>query len=351
MKRIPVAVLGATGAVGQRLVQRLESHPWFRIAALAASERHIGVRYAEACRWRLPTPMPPTIGRLLLQSPSQIERVGVGLVFSALPADVARGVEPILAEMGFAVSSNASAFRLEADVPLVVPEINPDHTSLIDLQRDGRKWDGFIVTNPNCTTTGIALVLKPLDDAFGLRTVVATSMQAVSGAGYPGVPSLDAIDNVIPFIGEEEAKIEREPRILLGTVDEGRKADASFVISAHANRVPVIDGHTVCLSLGFSEHPTPERAGEVLTRFKGACSRLGLPSAPAAPVVVRDEEDRPQPRLDREAGRGMSVSVGRIRPCPLFDLRLVLTVHNTVRGAAGGAILNGELLAAQGFVR
>ncbi len=351
MKKIPVGVLGATGAVGQRFVQRLESHPWFEVAALAASERHVGVRYAEACRWRLPTPMPPPIGRLLLQSPSQIERSDVELLFSALPTDVARGVEPILAEMGFAVSSNASAFRLEADVPLVVPEINPDHTSLIGWQRDGRKWDGFIVTNPNCTTAGIALVLKPLDDAFGLRTVVATSMQAVSGAGYPGVPSLDAIDNVIPFIAEEEAKIEREPRILLGAVDEGRKADASFVISAHANRVPVIDGHTVCLSLGFSERPTPERAREVLTRFKGACSGLGLPSAPSAPVVVRDEEDRPQPRLDRETGHGMSVSVGRIRPCLLFDLRLVLTVHNTVRGAAGGAILNGELLAAQGLVR
>jgi aspartate-semialdehyde dehydrogenase len=350
MKRIPVAVLGATGAVGQRFVQRLENHPWFEIAALAASERNVGVRYGRACRWHLPTPVPPRVAELPIRSLDRIERAGVGLVFSALPSDVAREAEPILAEMGLAVSSNASAFRREPDVPLVVPEVNPDHTSLIPSQRERRGWSGFVVTNPNCTTTGIALVLKPLDDAFGLRTVLATTMQAVSGAGYPGVPSFDAIDNVIPYIVGEEEKIEREPRILLGRIDQGRKQEATFDVSAHANRVSVIDGHTVCLSLGFEKDVTPERAREALASFRPACADLALPSAPAAPVVVRDEVDRPQPRFDREADGGMSVSVGRIRSCSVLDVRLVLVVHNTVRGAAGGSILNGELLAAQGFV-
>jgi aspartate-semialdehyde dehydrogenase len=351
MKRVPVAVLGATGVVGQRFVQLLENHPWFEIVALSASERNVGVRYGRACPWRLSTPIPRGVAELPIQSPARIGQVGVGLVFSALPSDVARDVEPILAEAGLAVSSNASAFRHDPDVPLVVPEINPQHTSLIASQRERRGWGGFVVTNPNCTTTGIALVLKPLDDAFGLRTVVATTMQAVSGAGYPGVPSLDAIDNVVPFIEGEEEKIEREPRILLGTVEAGRKEEAPFRVSAHANRVPVVDGHTVCLSLGFEQPVSPQRVTDALASFEPACAGLALPSAPAAPIVVREEAARPQPRFDREAGGGMSVSVGRVRPCSVHDVRLLLVVHNTVRGAAGGSILNGELLVAQGFVR
>jgi aspartate-semialdehyde dehydrogenase len=350
MKRIPAAVLGATGAVGQRFVQRLENHPWFDVVALIASERSVGTAYGRAVRWHLPTPIPAGMAKQTVLPIDRIERTGARLVFSALPADPAREVEPVLAEMGLAISSNASALRREPDIPLVVPEVNPDHMVLLPIQRASRGWRGFVVTNPNCTTTGIALVLKPLDDAFGLRSVLATTMQAVSGAGYPGVPSLDAIDNVLPHIGGEEEKIEHEPRLLLGSAGPQGKQEAAFSVSAQANRVPVVDGHTVCLSLGFEKRATAVDVRGVLSAFRGACADLDLPSSPATPVVVREEIDRPQPRLDRDACDGMAVSVGRIRPCPVLDVRLVLVVHNTIRGAAGGSILNGELLAAQGLL-
>ena len=351
MKRIPVAVLGATGTVGQRFVQLLEDHPWLEIAALAASERSVGRSYADACSWRLPTALPEKAGRLTVQPLDPGGLRGIGLVFSALPADAAREVEPAFAEAGMAVSSNASAYRFEDDVPLLVPEINAEHAALIDAQRRNRGWGGLLVTNPNCTTTGIALVLKPLADAFGLRAVIATSMQAVSGAGYPGVPSLDAFDNVLSLIPGEEEKMEREARILLGSVEGDRQVEAAFTLSAHANRVPVLEGHTVCLSLGFEQPVTPEAARSALACFRGAGVTRDLPSAPEFPILVRPEIDRPQPRLDRDAGGGMQVVVGRIRECPVLDLRLVLVVHNTVRGAAGGSILNGELLIREGYVR
>ncbi len=347
--RIPVAVLGATGAVGQRFVQLLAEHPLFEITALAASERSAGKSYADACRWVIPGDPPESLKGMIA---SELEpNLPARLVFSALPADVARDVEPRFARAGYAVCSNASAYRYEPDVPLIIPEVNPEHLSLIPAQRAARGWPGFIVTNPNCSTTGIVMALKPLHDAFGLNKVFAFTMQGASGAGYPGVPSLDILDNVIPYIGGEEEKIARETRLLLGEVKEGQQCEAKIDVSAHANRVPVIDGHTIALSLGFEKAPTPEEALEVLRAFHGPADVQSLPSAPKRPIVVRDEDDRPQPRRDRDAQSGMTVSVGRVRECPILDLRLVIVVHNTVRGAAGGSLLNGEMLVKRGLIK
>jgi aspartate-semialdehyde dehydrogenase len=348
---IPVAVLGATGAVGQRFVQLLASHPWFRLAAVAASERSAGRPYGEVCNWVIPGDPPPA-ARAMTVAPLE-PTLPARIIFSALPADVAREVEPRFAAAGYLVCSNASAWRTEPDVPLLIPEVNADHLVLVDRQRAERGWPGLIVTSPNCTTTGLVLPLKPLDQAFGLRSAVAVSLQAISGAGYPGIASLDILDNVVPHIGGEEAKIERETLILLGTITTaGRlpeRVDAAVTISAHANRVPVVDGHTVCLSLGFEQPPTVPQAIEALSEFSGPPAVRDLPSAPARPIVVRPEPDRPQPRRDRDAGHGMVVSVGRVRRCPLLDLRLVSVSHNTLRGAAGGSILNAELLVAAGY--
>jgi len=346
--RIPVVILGATGAVGQRFVQLLAGHRWFEIVALAASERSAGRRYADVCRWVIPGDPSPAIGEMIVSplEPTLPARV----VFSALPADVAREVEPRFAQAGYVVCSNASAFRYESDVPLVIPEVNADHTALIERQRAERGWPGLVVTSPNCTTTGIVMPLKPLDDGFGLQKVFAATMQAVSGAGHPGVASLDILGNVVPYIGGEEEKIEREARLLLGRVVDGRRVEASVVVSAQANRVPVLDGHTVCLSLGFERQPTVEEAGAVLADFRGPDVVRELPSAPEHPILVRREPDRPQPRRDRDAEEGMAVTVGRVRECPLLHLRMVSVVHNTLRGAASGSILNAELLVASGYV-
>ena len=350
--RRPVIVLGATGAVGQRFVHRLADHPWFRIAALAASSRSAGRTYAEACRWVLAEEMPESV-RQMPVLPLDPAVTGLGddsmpIVFSALPSGVAHDVEPDFARKGCGVFSNASAFRYEDDVPLLIPEVNLNHAGLLQQQRARREWPGFIVTNPNCTTSGIAMILKPLQEAFGLHTVMATTMQAVSGAGYPGVPTLDSLDNVLPLIPTEEEKIERETRLLLGSLAEGHIQEAGIEVSAHANRVPVLDGHTVCLSLGFEDRPTPEAAIGALKAFQGAEASQGLPSSPSHPIHVLEQSDRPQPRLDRDRDLGMAVSVGRIRRCPVLALRMVLVVHNTIRGAAGGSILNAEALLAQG---
>jgi aspartate-semialdehyde dehydrogenase len=348
-KRIPVAVLGATGAVGQRFVQLLVDHPWFELVALAGSERSAGQRYADACRWVIPGDPPRDLGAMQVLSPEPT--LPGRIVFSALPASVALEVEPAFAAAGYAVCSNASAFRQEPDVPLLIPEVNPDHLSLIETQRANRGWPGFIVTSPNCTTTGIVMPLKPLDAAFGLRQVFAVSMQAISGAGYPGVASLDILGNVIPYIGGEEEKIEQETRLLLGSVSQGQRLAAEIAVSAQANRVPVLDGHTVCLSLGFACPPSVEDARAALALFRAPEPVAGLPSAPAVPIIVRTESDRPQPRRDIAAGEGMAITVGRIRPCPLLDLRMVTVSHNTLRGAASGSILNAELLVAAGYVQ
>lgn len=348
MARIPVAILGATGAVGQRFIQLLADHPWFEIAALAASERSTGQRYADAVRWVIPGDPPPAVAEMTVRPlepdlPAQI-------VFSALPSEVARQVEPAFARAGYAVCSNASAYRQEPYVPLLIPEVNADHVDMIPRQRAEHTWPGLIVTSPNCTTTGIVLPLKPLDDAFGLRRVFAVSMQAISGAGYPGVASLDILGNVVPYIGGEEEKIESETRLLLGRMENGRRIAADIAISAQANRVPVLDGHTVCLSVGFEKTPRVEEAVAALSNFRGPEVVRQLPSAPEHPILVRPEPDRPQPRRDRDAMGGMAVTVGRVRPCPLLDLRLVTVSHNTLRGAASGAIMNAELLVAAGYV-
>jgi len=323
MAKIPVAILGATGAVGQRFVQLLADHPWFEIAALAASERSAGRPYADACNWVIPGDPSPSISEVIV-SPLE-PNIPARIAFSALPSDVAREIEPLFAQAGYAVCSNASAFRQEPGVPLLIPEVNAGHLALIERQRAERGWSGFIVTSPNCTTTGIVMPLKPLNDAFGLRQVFAVSMQAISGAGYPGVASLDILGNVVPYIGGEEGKIEAETRLLLGRVVDGQRLEADIVVSAQANRVPVLDGHTVCLSLGFDKAPTVEEAVAVLAGFRGPDVVRELPSAPEHPILVRSEPNRPQPRRDRDAEGGMAITVGRVRECPLLDLRLPST--------------------------
>jgi aspartate-semialdehyde dehydrogenase len=272
------------------------------------------------------------------------------IAFSALPPSAARDVEPDFADAGFAVCSNASAFRNAPDVPLVVPEVNAEHLVLLRRQRMTRGWDGVIVTNPNCTTTGVVLAVKALDRAFGLRRLSVTTLQAVSGAGYPGIPSLDILGNAVPWIPGEEEKIERETQTILGVIEDEERVPADIAISVQANRVPVIEGHVICLSLGFDSRPTPGEASAVLCEFRGGETIRALPSAPDRPVRVVAAIDRPQPRLDVSEDDGMTVVVGRIRPCPVLDLRLVALVHNTLRGAAGGAVLNAELLAAEGWL-
>ena len=348
-ERIPVAVLGATGSVGQRFVQLLEGHPWFEVVAVTGSERTVGGLYGEACRWVLTEPMPERVRSLpVLASDPQLAQVP--LVFSALPAELARELEPRFAAAGTVVCSNASAFRTEADVPLLLPEVNPEHIALVHIQRARRGWAGAIVTNPNCTSTGLTVALKALQQAFGVRRVFAVSLQALSGAGYPGVASLDIMDNVIPYIGGEEAKVEWEPRKILGRLEDGQVVLADLAISAHTNRVAVHDGHTVCASLEL-EHPAPlEDVQQALETYQAPPQARCLPSAPQPPIVVRREPDRPQPRLDRWTGKGMSTVVGRLRPDPLFHVKLVVLSHNTVRGAAGGSIYNAELLLSQGMI-
>ncbi len=348
MAKIPVAVLAATGAVGQRFVQLLVDHPWFEITALSASERNVGKKYVDACQWVIPGD-PPTSLMDMVISPLETS-LPAQIVFSALPSSVAREVEPRFAQAGYVVCSNASAFRIEPDVPLLIPEINADHLGLIEKQREERGWSGLIVTSPNCTTTAAVMPLKPLDDAFGLQKVFVATLQAASGAGYPGVASLDILDNIIPYIPGEEEKVENETRLLLGRMEGDQRLDANIAISAHANRVPVVDGHTVCMSMGFQEKPTVEAATAALSEYRGLRPDHGLPSAPGFPILVTTKPDRPQPRRDRDTLGGMVATVGRVRPCQLLDLRLVSTIHNTLRGAASGSILNAELLVAEGYV-
>ena len=347
MDKIPVAVLGATGMVGQRFVQLLADHPWFEIRALTGSERTAGGIYQEVCRWVLDEDIPAGIGEMAVSATDT--SLPATILFSALPPRAARQVEPVLAESGYIVCSNASAFRQEPDVPLIIPEVNGDHLALLEYQRQNRGWPGLLVTSPNCTATGLVMPLKPLHDAFGVAQVFVTTLQAVSGAGHPGVPYLDIIDNVIPNIAGEAEKIQDETRLLLGRMDAGRRLPGGMELSVQTNRVPVIDGHTVNMTIKFERPPSPEDAAEVLSAFRGPDPVPGLPSAPAEPILVRNDPDRPQPRRDRDASAGMSVTVGSIQPCPIFDLRLISVVHNTLRGAASGSILNAELLVAQGY--
>ena len=348
-KKLKAAVIGATGAVGQRFVQLLAQHPWFDLTVLAASERSAGRKYAEACNWVLDEEMPERV-REMTVVPAE-PGFDADIVFSALPADLARDLEPQFARSGYFVFSNASAFRYEDDVPLVIPEVNPDHLGLVKAQKAIRKWTGFIVTNPNCSTTHLALALKPLHDAFGLEKVLVVTMQAVSGAGYPGVPSLDILGNVIPYIGKEEWKLENEPRKLLGTLINGRVEYADFTLSAHANRVPVRDGHTEAVSMSLRTEASTDDIVEVLRGFVSLPQEMGLPSAPGHPIVVRDEPNRPQPHLDLMVEEGMATVVGRVRECPILGHKFVLLGHNTIRGAAGGSILNAETALAMGMLR
>ncbi len=348
MSKIPVTILGATGAVGQRFVQMLADHPYFEIVSLSGSDRTAGRPYGEACRWVLPG-SPPAVVRQMIVSPTTTDLPG-RVAFSALPAGIARELEPQFASQGYAVCSNASALRQTTGVPLLIPEINYDHLAMIPAQHSQLGWKGLAVTSPNCTTNGIAMTLKPLHEAFGVDTLFCSTMQAISGAGYPGLPSLDIMDNVLPFIQNEEEKIQSETNLLLGRMVNGERIPAQITVSAHANRVPVVDGHTITMSIKFKHKPSVDDVIHTLETFRGPKEVEQMPTAPSQPIIVRREPDRPQPRRDRDAGDGMSVSVGRVRPCPIFDIRLVTVVHNTVRGAAGGSVLNAELLYANGLL-
>lgn len=345
-RRWPVAVLGATGAVGQTFIRLLANHPWFDVVEVAASERSAGKSYRDATRW-LEGAMPDSIASLAvtLCDPAH---VSAPIVFSALDSSVAGEVEAAFAASGRMVLSNAKNFRMAADVPLVIPEVNGDHLGLLDIQRAHRGWSGGIVTNANCAVTVVAMALAPLHSAFGVRKVFAATMQAVSGAGYPGVPSLDILGNVIPYIGDEEPKIESELTKLLGTFDGGQIVPAPIITSAHANRVPVEHGHTVTMSVGFAQSASMDDVRHALRTWTGNPAVHGLPTAPSPALLMHDDADRPQPRRDAMVGGGMTVTIGRVRPDHIFDVRLVAMANNVIRGAAGGSILNAELLVSSG---
>lgn len=341
-----VGILGATGMVGQQLVRRLAGHPWFRLAWVAAGERSAGRRY-EDTRWLLADTRPEAACGLVIERP--IPGRAPHLVFSALDASAAAAIEPAFAAAGHVVVSNTRTHRLDADVPLLVPEVNADHLALLEAQRRRRRWSGAIVTNPNCSTVFLAMVLAACRP-FGLRRALVTTLQAASGAGYPGVASWDLLGNVVPFIDGEDEKIETETPKILGAIAGDRVVPHAITISAQATRVPVADGHTESISIGFDATPGDADLVDAFTAFSGRPQALGLPTAPRRPILVRREPDRPQPRLDAGQADGMAVTVGRIRRCPVLDARLVALGHNTIRGAAGAAILNAELLAAEGWL-
>jgi aspartate-semialdehyde dehydrogenase len=347
-QKIPVGILGATGVVGQRFIQLLEAHPWFEVAWLAASDRSAGQAYGEAVRWRLKSPIPEGVRNLPVSNavPEGAPRV----IFAALDAGIAREMEPQFAAAGCAVVSNSSAFRMQADVPLVIPEVNADHLALIEHQSWRKQSGGFIVTNPNCSAIGLVLALAPLHKEFGIECVFVTTMQAVSGAGYPGVASLDILGNVIPYIAKEEEKMEEETRKLLGVLDGSRVTDAPFGMTAHCNRVAVEDGHTESVSVKLKQKASPDEIIAAFSNFHPTPQQLGLPLAPKHPIVYDKAPDRPQPRFDLDRGNGMTVSVGRLRPCGVLDYKFTVLSHNTIRGAAGAALLNAELLKVQGYL-
>ena len=348
-KKLRAGVLGATGMVGQRLVSLLADHPWFELAEVAASERSSGKTYAEAVRWHLDAPIPTGARDLVVKGLNPT--LECDFVFSALDSSVAGGAEEDFARAGYPVVSNSRNHRMDPDVPLLIPEVNAAHVDAIRLQQKNRGYDtGFIVTNPNCSTAGLVLVLKPLADAFGLEKIFVVTMQAISGAGYPGVASADIQGNVVPFIAGEEEKMEAEPQKLLGKWNGERFVDAGLGISAHCNRVPVLDGHLECVSVSLKKIASLHEVREALREFQVSSELAALPSAVRNPVIVLDEQDRPQPRRDVSAGNGMAAVVGRVRECPLLDVKLTLLSHNLVRGAAGAALLNAELLAARGLL-
>ena len=354
-KRQPVGILGATGMVGQRFIQLLESHPWFEVTWIAASDRSSGKTYGEAAKWRLDSPLPERIANMVL-SPAEpgaeaSDESTPRVIFSSIDAPIARELEPRFAAAGRAVISNSSAFRMAANVPLVLPEVNADHLHLIEEQSWRKESGGYIVTNSNCTVMGPVLALKPIADRFGLEQIFATSMQAVSGAGYPGVASMDILDNVVPYIRNEEEKMEEELLKLLGRLDGHAIKPLDARMSASCNRVPVIDGHTVSVSVKLGNklgrQATREEILAAWAEFRPLAGKE-LPTAPEQPVEWAAQDDRPQPRLDRNRGNGMAATVGRLRPCGVLDWKFTVLSHNTIRGAAGAAILNAELLASLG---
>lgn len=348
MRRIKVGVLGATGSVGQRFVQLLDGHPWFELGALYASERSAGKKYSEVAKWFLPYEMPEAAAETVVKSVDDVSASeDIALMFSALPRPTAIKVEKICAQAGYGVSSNVAVHRMEKDVPLVIPEVNRDHLSLIEEQRSIRGWDGFIITNPNCSTIVMVLSLKPLM-SLKLKEVRVSTMQAVSGAGYAGVSSMAILDNILPYIATEEGKMESEPLKILGTLEGSEIKDASINICASCHRVPVIDGHTEAIWVKFEDRVTES---EVKNAFEEFHREIDTPFSPEQPIIVRPEQDRPQPKLDRDAGNGMSISVGRIRSGRLEnEVKYIAQGHNTVRGAAGASILNAEVLVEKGYI-
>ena len=344
---VNVGILGATGMVGQRFIQLLEDHPKFEITALTASQRSAGKKYQDAVTWHMDTPIPEAVQDTVVVDTDPSHVKDVEIVFSALPAENALIAEPKFAEAGMKVASNASAMRMEPDVPLVIPEVNPEHLDLIETQQKNRGWDGFIVTNPNCSTIALVLTLKPIYDQYDINRVYVSTMQAVSGAGYNGVPSMAMLDNLVPFIGGEEEKMEEETLYLLGDFDGENVEPATFGVSTSCHRVPVVDGHTEAVFMEMDEEFDLEDIKKSLQNFQALPQKLNLFSAPEHPVIVREEDNRPQPRMDRMMGKGMTVTVGRLRQDATFpqSLKYVLLGHNTVRGAAGASILNAELIA------
>jgi aspartate-semialdehyde dehydrogenase len=347
-KKIPVGILGATGMVGQRFIQLLEKHPWFEVSWLAASERSAGLCYGQAAKWKLSTELPEHVAQMKIApaDPDAAPRV----IFAALDASAAAEIEPRFSAAGCAVVTNSSAFRMHDDVPLVVPEVNADHLKLLESQKSYKANRGFIVTNPNCSAIGLVMALAPLARQFGIENVFVATMQAVSGAGYPGVASLDILGNVIPYIAKEEEKLEAETRKLLGKLDGGKVKHGEFGIAAHCNRVAVEDGHTESVSVKLLRSARADEVVQSWIGFRSVPQELGLPSAPQEPLFYDSAPDRPQPRLDVNRGRGMTASIGRLRPCSLLDWKFTVLSHNTIRGAAGAALLNAELLSVQGYL-
>lgn len=347
--KIPVGILGATGIVGQRFVQMLELHPWFEVAWLAASDRSESRPYREAVRWKLRTSIPPTVATRKV-SPARPDGAPK-VIFAALDAAIAAELEPQFAAAGCAVITNSSALRMQADVPLIIPEVNAEHVKLLECQSWRRQSGGFVVTNPNCSAIGLVMALAPLEQRFGIEAVMAVTMQSVSGAGYPGVASLDILGNVVPYIAKEEEKMEEETRKLLGRLDGPRIEPGQFAMSAQCNRVAVEEGHTESVSVKLKKQAATGEIIAAWNEFRSLPQELHLPSAPEQPVMYLEDADRPQPRLDAERGAGMTATVGRLRPCGVLDWKFTVLSHNTIRGAAGAALLNAELLQAQGYLR
>ncbi|XXQ31724.1 Semialdehyde dehydrogenase NAD-binding domain-containing protein [Plasmodiophora brassicae] len=350
-RRRTVAILGATGLVGQRFVERLADHPWFELVAVGASSRSAGQTYARACSWKLDTALPDAVSEFVVRPCVPREFEGVQIIFSALDSSVAGDIESEFANAGFAVFTNAGPHRMDADVPVLIPFVNPDHLEAAFAQsrasKNGRS--GFIIANANCASTGLVVALRPLQQAFGIDSALVVTMQAVSGAGYPGVPAMDIVDNVVPYIPGEEDKLESEPLKILGEWRNGAFRPAEMTLSAQCNRVCVRDGHLACCSVKLRRPATADEVRDALSQYESPVAQYKLPSAPASPIVVLSADDRPQPRLDRDCGRGYTITVGRVRACTLLDVKFTLLSHNTVIGAAGGSLLNAELAVARGL--